>query len=69
MDYELRNIISGIGEIAETNLIQTSLFFIRESESTSGEIEKSELVSKENETTRENQTAITVCIKRNQLIN
>ncbi|MEA5461840.1 hypothetical protein VB796_22410 [Arcicella sp. LKC2W] len=49
MSYELRNIITGVIEIAEGNLIQTILFFLRASKRTSGKIEKSELISKEDE--------------------
>lgn len=49
MSYELRNIITGVVEITEGNLIQTILFFLRASQRTSGKIEKSELISKEDE--------------------
>ena len=52
MSDELRNIISGIGEITARNLIQTALFYLRESKTTSGEIEESELVNKKNEIER-----------------
>jgi Serine/Threonine/Tyrosine Kinase found in polyvalent proteins len=62
MNHELRNIISGIGKIAERNLIQTTLFFIRESERTSGTIEKSELVHKEDEVEK-----LTLFATQNQL--
>ena len=50
MNHELRNIISRIGKITARNLIQTSLFFIRESKSTSGTVEKPELINKKDET-------------------
>ncbi|PWK17477.1 hypothetical protein LV89_04392 [Arcicella aurantiaca] len=49
MTYELRHIITRIGEITEGYLIQTVLFFLRESKRTSGKVEKSELFSKEDE--------------------
>lgn len=52
MNDELRNIISGTGEIAARNLIQTALFYLRESKTTSGKIEESELVNKKNEIER-----------------
>jgi Serine/Threonine/Tyrosine Kinase found in polyvalent proteins len=49
MNHELRNIISGINEVTKGNLIQTALFFVRESERTSREIEKSQFFNKEDE--------------------
>jgi hypothetical protein len=49
MNDELRNFISGTGEITARNLIQTALFYLRESKTTSGKIEESELVNKKNE--------------------
>jgi hypothetical protein len=52
MNNELRNIISGTGEITARNLIQTALFYLRESKTTSGKIEESELVNKKNEIER-----------------
>jgi Serine/Threonine/Tyrosine Kinase found in polyvalent proteins len=52
MSDELRNIISGTGKIATRNLIQTALFYLRESKTTSGKIKKSELVNKKNEIER-----------------
>ena len=52
MSDELRNIISRTGKIATRNLIQTALFYLRESKATSGKIEESELVNKKNEIER-----------------
>jgi mevalonate pyrophosphate decarboxylase len=52
MNNELRNIISGTGEITARNLIQTALFYLRESKTTSGKIEESELVNKKDEIER-----------------
>jgi hypothetical protein len=49
MNDELRNIISGTGEITTRNLIQTALFYLRESKATSRKIEESEFVNKKNE--------------------
>lgn len=49
MNHELRNIIAGIREITERNLIQTTLFYLRESEKTSRKIEKPELLTKKGE--------------------
>lgn len=49
MNHELKNIISGINEVTERNLIQTALIFVRESERTSREIEKSQFFNKEDE--------------------
>lgn len=49
MTDELRDIITGIRKIAERNLIQTALHFLRESERTSGKIKSSKLINKEDE--------------------
>jgi Serine/Threonine/Tyrosine Kinase found in polyvalent proteins len=49
MNHELRNIISGINKVTKGNLIQTALIFVRESERTSREIEKSQFFNKEDE--------------------
>ena len=49
MSNELRHIITGIDRNTERNLIKTTLFFLRESERTSREIEKSKLINKEDE--------------------
>lgn len=49
MTDELRYILEGTGGVTETNLIQTALFYLREGQTTSGKIEKSEFVCKEDE--------------------
>jgi len=49
MNDELRNIILGISETSTGHSIQTVLCFLRKSETTSREIEKSEFFSKTNE--------------------
>ncbi|MEA5258815.1 hypothetical protein VB264_13545 [Arcicella aquatica] len=49
MTDELRDIITGIRKIAERNLIQTALDFLRESERASGKIKSSKLINKEDE--------------------
>ena len=49
MNDELRNIISGTGEITRENLIKTALFFLRASKATSGKIEEPEFFHKEDE--------------------
>ncbi len=49
MNNELRNIIFGIGEITERNLIQTILNFLRKSQETSRKTKKSELIIKKDE--------------------
>lgn len=49
MQDGLKNIISGIGAFAETNLIQTTLRYLRASKTASGKIEKRELFNKEDE--------------------
>ena len=49
MNDELRNIISGTGEIARENLIKTALFFIRASKAASGKVEEPEFFHKEDE--------------------
>ena len=46
MYYELRNIIEGLGESSKGNFIQTILFYLRESKTTGGTSEKSELINK-----------------------
>ena len=47
MQDELKNIISGIGENAGTNLIQTALRYLRASKAASRTPEKPELFNKE----------------------
>jgi hypothetical protein len=49
MYYELRNIIEGIVESPKGNFIQTALFYLRKSETTSRAFEKSEFVHKKDE--------------------
>lgn len=49
MTDELRYILEGTGGVTETNLIQTALFYLREGQTASGKIEKSEFVRKEDE--------------------
>ena len=49
MNDELRNIISGTGEITRENLIKTALFFLRTSKGASGKIEEPEFFHKEDE--------------------
>ena len=50
MNHELRNLVAGIGTNTERNLIETTLFYLRESKRTGGEVEKSELDIKKDET-------------------
>ncbi len=45
----LRNIITGISEATERNLIQTTLNFLRKSKNASGKIKESKLINKEDE--------------------
>ena len=49
MNDELRNILSGTGEIARENLIKTALFFLRTSKAASRKIEEPEFFNKEDE--------------------
>ena len=44
MYYELSNIIEGFGDSLKGNFIQTILFYLRESKTTSGTSEKPELI-------------------------
>jgi hypothetical protein len=49
MTNELRHILEGTGGATEKNLIQTALLYLRESQTASGKIEKSEFVDKKDE--------------------
>ncbi|MBB3840320.1 hypothetical protein FHS57_004340 [Runella defluvii] len=49
MTDELRHILEGTGGITETDLIQTTLFYLRKGQTASGKIEKSKFVNKEDE--------------------
>ncbi|AYQ34780.1 hypothetical protein [Runella sp. SP2] len=49
MTDELRHILEGTGRITETDLIQTTLFYLRKGQTASGKIEKSKFVNKEDE--------------------
>jgi hypothetical protein len=49
MTDELRHILEGTDGTTETNLIQAARFYLRESQTASGKIEKSEFFDKEDE--------------------
>lgn len=49
MTDELRHILEGTSRITETDLIQTTLFYLRKGQTASGKIEKSKFVNKEDE--------------------